>query len=416
MKYFLFPKFNCNHFLFISYFFISSIRELINRKMRYTKDIISTFNYYYLSSLSDFISIFPIIIIKFRSRRSKIYNDEDINTRKNSDKEQLIYNNMENETKCATFKKIYKIYILLSFFDFLAQYSKVTYSVIIQKTHIPVKSFNLNSVLIFEIIAQYLCNRIILHYLFYKHHYLSFSINIIFIIILGVIDMIQISKTGNKAIMSFFYILSRILSSIFYALEDTLAKIIITYNSFSPYSFLFFRGIFVNFFVTIFTIVFIYVDLPDEKGVESCVLTRFWKVYESKTNTILYVALIILLFLYNINLFFIVDKFSSSHLALASILGNFGSLLNSIIFFKNIEISELIWRLFLYFILIIAASIHNEFIVLKFCGFEKHTKLYLEQKAQFDIEQTELNFEVRSTSINSDNEELITEKMNIELI
>ena len=210
--------------------------------------------------------------------------------------------------------------------------------------------------------------------------------------------------------MSFFYILSRILSSIFYALEDTLAKIIITYNSFSPYSFLFFRGIFVNFFVTIFTIVFIYVDLPDEKGVESCVLTRFWKVYESKTNTILYVALIILLFLYNINLFFIVDKFSSSHLALASILGNFGSLLNSIIFFKNIEISELIWRLFLYFILIIAASIHNEFIVLKFCGFEKHTKLYLEQKAQFDIEQTELNFEVRSTSINSDNEELMNEK------
>ena len=44
-------------------------------------------------------------------------------------------------------------------------------------------------------------------------------------------------------------------------------------------------------------------------------------------------------------------------------------------------------RFALYIILIIAASIHCEFMILKFCGFEKHTKLFLEEEAENDLHQ-----------------------------
>ena len=284
---------------------------------------------------------------------------------------------------------------------------KVIYFIIIQKSNLLIKTFNLNSVLIIYIIAQYLFNRIILHYLFYKHHYLSFFINIIFLIVLGVMDIIEIDKKDNKPILSFFFIFIRIISSIFYSIEDTYAKIIITHNSFSPYNYLFLRGIIVNSLVIIFSIIFMFVDLPDENGVNSIVFTRFWKIYEDKINILIYFILFIIDFLYNVNVFFIIDKFSSSHLAMVQIIGHFGSLLNSIIFFKNIELSEFFLRLIIYFILILAALVHNEFIILNFCEFQKHTKLFLEIEAEKDINQDDNNFAYTDTIIKPDTDNIL---------
>ena len=71
MKYIIFSKFNSHHYLFLSYFIISTTRAIINLKFVSTQDIISSFHSYYISSLSDFVSIIPILIIKKRSKSSK---------------------------------------------------------------------------------------------------------------------------------------------------------------------------------------------------------------------------------------------------------------------------------------------------------------------------------------------------------
>ena len=68
MKYLIFSKLNRNHFLFLSYFIISIIKDIVNRYITTTKDLIQTFNKYYINSLSDFLSIIPLIIIKVRSK------------------------------------------------------------------------------------------------------------------------------------------------------------------------------------------------------------------------------------------------------------------------------------------------------------------------------------------------------------
>ena len=390
MKYFLFSKFETKHFLFLSYFIISTSRGVINSFSDPTKDICLIFNYYYLCSFSDFLSIVPILIIKKRTKSSKIYINEEIKAQKNTEDEELIYVDQSIENKKRILKKIYKIIIGTSICEFLALYSKAIYFIIVQKQNIHYKSVNLNSVLIIDIVGQYFFNRIILKYLFYRHHYLSFFINILFLIILVTMDIIDINKKDNNPEATFIFILIRILSSIFYSIEDAFSKIIITYNSMSPYHFLFFRGIIVNVLVIILSIVFIFVELPDEKGDNSIVFTRFWKVYDKTKNILIAIILFFLDFLYNVNIFFIIDKFTSSHLAMSMILGHFSNLFISL-FKKDVEISDFFLRLIIYLILIIASAIHNEFIILNFCEFQKHTKIFLEKEAEKDLNQEEYN-------------------------
>ena len=390
MKYFLFSKFETKHFLFLSYFIISTSRGVINSFSDPTKDICLIFNYYYLCSFSDFLSIVPILIIKKRTKSSKIYINEEIKAQKNTEDEELIYVDQSIENKKRILKKIYKIIIGTSICEFLALYSKAIYFIIIQKQNIYYKTVNLNSVLIIDIIGQYIFNRIILKYLFYRHHYLSFFINILFLIILVTMDIIDINKKDNNPKATFIFILIRILSSIFYSIEDAFSKIIITYNSMSPYHFLFFRGIIVNVLVIILSIVFIFIELPDEKGDNSIVFTRFWKVYDKTKNILIAIILFFLDFLYNVNIFFIIDKFTSSHLAMSMILGHFSNLFISL-FKKDVEISDFFLRLIIYLILIIASAIHNEFIILNFCEFQKHTKIFLEKEAEKDLNQEEYN-------------------------
>ena len=154
---------------------------------------------------------------------------------------------------------------------------------------------------------------------------------------------------------------------------------------------LFYRGIFVCLIVLFFSIVFIFVDLPDENGENSCVFTRIWKIYINKLNILSIIGLFIFQFLYNTNIFFIVDKFSPSHMAMASVIGNFGFLLTSIIIFQNMDIIEFLIRFILYFILIISISIHTEIIILKCFGLESHTKLFMEKEAQRDFNNNETN-------------------------
>ena len=118
MKYLEFSILNKNYLLFLSYFIIVIIREIINNFYSSTKDIIESFHKYYTYSLSDFLSIIAIIIIKIRSKSIKINNNNKNNDNKNNIK--LIYDNPE----FGSIKKIIRIFILIFFislFDFLTK-------------------------------------------------------------------------------------------------------------------------------------------------------------------------------------------------------------------------------------------------------------------------------------------------------
>ena len=398
MKYFIFPKINFNHFLFLSYFILDIIKDILDHLNKSTEDISSTFHNYYISSLSDFLSIIPVLIIKHRAKSSKINEDKKDKIKTSN----LIYNdkNIENENTKA--RRVIKLLIIISFFEFLGKYIHIIIWIFLKKIYVSVKRVNLNFTLIINIISQYIASSIILHSRFYRHHYLSLFINIIFLIILVIKDIIEINKIDSEPMAKFIYILSRILIIIFYAIEDSFAKIVLTYNSVSLYSFLLFRGIFVNILAILFSILFIFIDLPDENNENSCVFTRFWKLYENKLYILLYIGMLVMNFLYNLNIFFVIDRFSPSHLGMTITIGHLAFLLNSLIIHNNIEISEFFLRLAIYFILIIASLIHNEFIILNFFKLQKHTRYFLEKEAEIDMDQIDKNIEIPELIDNTD--------------
>ena len=130
MKYLIFSKLNRNHFLFLSYFIISIIKDIVNRYISFGKDLIFSFNRYYIITLSDFLSIIPLIIIKVRSKSISKENQESFtnNRTESNNNIKYIYTDINKKRQ----KRILKLSILISVIDFVALYSNVTFDIIIQ--------------------------------------------------------------------------------------------------------------------------------------------------------------------------------------------------------------------------------------------------------------------------------------------
>ena len=422
MKYLIFSKLNRNHFLFLSYFIITMIKDLVKRNTTKIDDIIETFNKYYLYSLSDFFSIIPFIIIKVRSKRipknklSKEYIDKnktileenlEENLKENNAEQpkeiELIYTDIKEQNKKIRARRKLKLIIIISVFEFLALYINVSYNIIIESTDIKINKVNMNSFILFNIIIKYLLSFLILHTPVYKHHYLSLAINLIFLLLLVISDILTIK--GNE----YFYVLMRIICVSLYSFEDTFAKVLLSSVSISPYIILLYRGILVNFLALLYSIVFIFVEIPDKKGKKSCVFSRFWKVYDNKLNIFLWIIFSLVQYLHSLNIFLIIDKFSLIHFAVATIMEFFGALLISIIY-NEIKLKYFFIKIAIYLVLIVSALIYNEFIILNFCGFQKYTQLFLQKEAKKEIDQTFVdNNEDRDSNLQKD---LINIEMN----
>ena len=397
MKYLIFSKLNRNHFLFLTYFIVITINNIVNKYIYFGKDLIFTFNNNYIFTLSDFLTLIPVIIIKIRSKSVSKENEESSKKGRSGSESNNEIKYIYTDKNIKRRKRILKLSILISIFDFLGTYFGLTLDIIIKALNITIKNEKINSNILINIISKLVLNNLILHLPIYKHHYLSLSINLIILIGLIIHDIFQF-----KDPKTYLNLLKSVLTVFLYSIEDVYAKILLSFDSISPYTYLLYRGIFVNFLSILYSFVFIFVKLPDENGIKSCVFTRYWKVYDHKLNILLYIIYFFNEYFFNLHIFLIIDKFSPIHYAVANIFGNFGSLLISFIF-KEIKVGEFFIKLVLYFILVLAALVYNEFIVLNFCGFQKYTYLFLQKKADEDLKQI--------LNINNDND-LFSEEEN----
>ena len=170
-------------------------------------------------NLGDFLTVIPFLILKKRVKTEK----EEISP-KDTDAEnnfELIYNNQEQkQNDFSAFKKIFIITIA----DFIAQIGSVILKIITTEQNLEVKKSDLNSLLIFNIIAILLLSIFILRKKFYKHHFFAILINILCLIILAITDIQDIIDAGDDIKLSLLYILVKIIGAILYSLENVLAK------------------------------------------------------------------------------------------------------------------------------------------------------------------------------------------------
>ena len=389
MKYIIFSDLNRNYLLFILYFIFSTLKHMIIKFYRPTDDFIIYLDENYTYSISDLLTIIPILIIKVRS---KTINKNALDTTEFCQNQEYLDSNplqtiiKENTNK--KIKRIFKLEMIISIFDFLGKYTSFIFSIILAKTKFFIKKIALNGVPVFNIISTYILSTLILHSPFYRHHYFSLFINFIFLVVLIIIDQINIFKEEDWS-TNILYIIN-ILTGIFFSFENIYGKVILSSESISPYILIFYRGIIVSVITVLLSIILIFVDIPDENGENSCIFTRYWKIYENKINILYTIGIALVNFFFNINIYFIIDKFSPAHYAIATILDMLISLLIEI-FFGDTEISDFFIKLIIYIILIFASLIYNEIIILNFCGLQIFTKSFLEIEANMDISQIKIN-------------------------
>ena len=396
-KIFYFQKCEWKYILFLLFFIFSFLQTAIIRWISMnSKDIAQPFLNTYLFSFSDLLAIIPFLIVYIRSRRSK---------------ERIEIKEKKDLLRHRDWKRTKKFLILISsvaFLDFASHVSSLIFYIVYGRNERSVSENNLSSLLIFNTVIIYLLSRLILKTYFYKHHYFSFIINVVCILILGTIDIINIINSKDKGTtgMVLFYIAKKILSIVFYSIEDVIGKKLLLDSLASVYGLLLYRGLINVVLNFLFSIPFMFIEVTDTSKIiegtnqrleeTGIIFKRILNLFDNLNFFKINLFVITNLF-YNIFIWLIIDKFSPSHYSISLILESFGTLIRLwIIEPDTVDLPVL--RMFIFFILIFGSFIHTEMIVINYCDLQKNTKLFLDEIEQKDIDSIK-NFRIDRRSL-----------------
>ena len=400
-KYFLFPKFHFNHLIFVFFFIFTSLKKGMQIYFELDHKTSIDFIKLYIYDFGDFLSIIPLLIIRTRMKKAKNERNEgQIKIEKTeTNKIKPTFSSKDfglsssflirkkRKTKCDLYRNIFFFTIV----DFIAQIATVVFYVIKNEQKLVVKQANLNSTLIFNILAVILFSYFFLHTNNYQHHIFSIIIDIICGIILAVIDFKKIHEQEGDISVSIIFILIRILTGVLYSLDNVIAKIIFLYNFFSTYALLVSKSIIDFIYLIIFSFPFIFFKLQDNDGEHKLVFSMMVEVFDDKKYYYLFPIYMITSFFYNNFCMKIIDEFSPNHFAIAQLFENFGIFIIDLIVYGPDSVENLAIRIIVFIILIFAAFIYNEFFIINICGLSKNTKLFLEYEEVNDIFASGIN-------------------------
>ena len=381
-KYFYFEIPRLKHILFLLYFISSLPKNLILDFLDEINNLSVPFFKIYIFVIADSLAIIPYIIVKKRSQKSILEKTPSVHSKKDID---LIYNDNEDLETIKIQNKAFINIVLLGLIDDIAQISLVIYYLIKQEYKIDINDINLNSLLIFNIIFIILLSKLMLHTQFYRHHYFSSILIILLLLVLVAIDIIQINKTNDdNKLISYIYLIIRIIRIFLYSLEDVIGKILLLYQNFFPYSILSNRAIIQFISSIIFSIPFIFIKLNDKGNQEKTIYEMIGDIFNEKINILYFLLLAIFSFFNNVFLWKIIDVFSPTHYCIAELFEGFGFLIIKLI--KDISCVDgyFILRIIMYILLILIACIYNEFLVINICGLGKETQTILNIKEKTD--------------------------------
>jgi hypothetical protein len=311
---------NKNHIFFLLIFISYSIREIVleiiddynkKKKLEYTfgntkKATKKLFNIY-IYTLSNFFSIVCIIIIKINTRR-KFPKSDSLKPEQISDKQvKYIYTGglpiNENRLLIRT--------LMVAICDFIAQYIVfISYLLINSDNKVSIKD-KLDFLCIINISAKYFFSMIILKTRYYKHHYLSFIINLFCLILLAAFELKEINYDKYVII----YLLVRISSQLCYSLENVIGKNALIKEFLSPYSLLLYKGIYETIMLLLFSIPFFFVKKNDV-----IIFKKMIVFINDPLQIFLCFLSMILNFTYNIFIWIIIDRFSPNDCAMAMVI------------------------------------------------------------------------------------------------
>ena len=346
-KYIFFTKPHLNHLWFLLFFIISMTKTYFIYNFPQNQTFVRGFFCLYLYNFGDFISIIPVLIIKIRTKSKK--NDIDYQ-KANQNDINYIYTNIEKEAKYKG--KAIKIIFIFTIADFIAQISYIILNMVLSELEITAMFISLNSTLIINVIVIFLLSYFILKTKVFRHHYFCLMINILFLIVLTVIDIREmvINDLDNIGIQILF-LLTGIFCTILYSIEDVLGKVLFLYHYYSPYSLLLTKALIEFFYFIIFGIPFFFIKLKDTNGEKKLIFSMIVRIFDDKINILNVIIIGILSFFFNLTIFKIIDIFSPNHFVIARYTENIGAIIDNIIL-KGVDSEKyLALRIIIYIII-----------------------------------------------------------------
>ena len=294
----------------------------------------------YQTILSHILAIIPHYISKYLSKKK---NKEKKANTYNENRLNYIYS---DERDTYNLKDLIKSTIVVSIFDFSSEAIIFIFYYINDEQEI-LTLYTLNTYLIFNTVAQYMVSHIVLKTKFYKHHYLSFIINVVCILIVLIIDIVYMITNEIRNYKFYIFVIIRLIRIVLFSFGDNYAKIAMYSGLITPYSLLIFKFIYETIFLSLFSIPFIFLKMNELYVHDESIFVGF---KEYLTGMKLFYSLLHFFsdFLYDLILLVIIDRLSPSHLPLCYILESFAQTIYEIVY-NNIKGKEVFWTLYFNF-------------------------------------------------------------------
>lgn len=347
---------------------------------------------YYFDIVSNFFSyiISSFLIIKDKLKK---YNKEQITT-------------SEGEKTIKNMRRFFFIIIpLIALTDFLGQLCLYFfYRIQSNKSEIDkyISQEDLFFIIFFDISFRYIFSRILLKSYFYKHHYLSMiltfigSIPLLIIAMKNIFEIENISEKKDSIIIFIFLYLIR---ALLFSLEDVFNKIALNKLLLRPYQLMFYKSLFEMIPIIGLSVPEIIKDFDD-----------FKKIYNNLLGFLLYRGVYII---FGFFLFFayisIIELVNPNHLSILKSLEFIAFYINNTIWDfiekekNDIKYFNYIFEFISCIILLFAALLHNEMIIIKKCGLYECTDYYKTEVKGFS--NIDVDFDADKTLTNNDETE-----------
>ena len=386
MEFIFIPRLTKKHLLFLGFSISGFCREFMS--LYYSsendpkeKEVPKRYYDILQNVFSDLLQgiLFLLETIKRKKEASKLKNK-----RINSNEAELI-NKDKNTTKFG----IIFILILISAIDFFCQLMFLIFVLVFNKDNV-IKRYYQDFVLIIDITSRFLFCRYILNTYFYRHHIASMIVNIVVFLVICFLDIIYIipSYNENRSSEIIIFGIVLVIQTIAYSFEDVLNKIALTRDNITPYSLLFYKGLFQIPLVIITTFfILMYKDDANDNVFQNFLNSPNKGFISIKRSIFIFFNVI-----RSICLVQVIDSFSSQYLSILKVL-------ESLLFFIYFLIYDIFDQepqeiytlydkiiLFISFIILVLTSlVYNEIVVLNIFGLQDYTQHGLDVLAEKDL-------------------------------
>ena len=348
---------------------------------------------YYFDIVSNFFSYIISSFLIIKDKLKKGYNKEQITT-------------SEGEKTIKNMRRFFFIIIpLIALTDFLGQLCLYFFCRIqSNKSEIDkyISQEDLFFIIFFDISFRYIFSRILLKSYFYKHHYLSMILTFIGSIPLLIIAMKNIFEIKNISVQKdsiIIFIFLYLIRALLFSLEDVFNKIALNKLLLRPYQLMFYKSLFEMIPIIGLSVPEIIKDFDD-----------FKKIYNNLLGFLLYRGVYII---FGFFLFFayisIIELVNPNHLSILKSLEFIAFYINNTIWDfiekekNDIKYFNYIFEFISCIILLFAALLHNEMIIIKKCGLYECTDYYKTEVKGFS--NIDVDFDADKTLTNNDETE-----------